>query len=186
MDQIIHQWEEIQYDCAISNSDATCQGVGTRSSQFRKTYSNKSTGFTTQSLEELLNSLRPMGSGGDMNSTTGFAQRPNYYIPSAWRWKSRTANLPCGQKCRASARRTLKSGSKPRRLSIAGSREIKEEKNRRKIHSEWYADQVLRVVDLPVDVDTSNVSAVLKDGILRLDLPKAPHVRATRIEPRSA
>jgi HSP20 family protein len=73
----------------------------------------------------------------------------------------------------------------PRRLSIAGRREIKEEKNRRKIRSEWRADQILRAVDLPTDVDTTKVNASLKDGILVIDLPKAPHAKATRIAPRS-
>ena len=74
----------------------------------------------------------------------------------------------------------------PRRLSIAGRREIKEEKNGRTIRSEWCADQILRTIDLPADVDTAKVIANLKDGILMIDLPKAPHAKATRIEPRSA
>jgi HSP20 family protein len=74
----------------------------------------------------------------------------------------------------------------PHRLSIAGRREFKEGKNSRKLHSEWCADQILRVVDLPMDVDTTKVDAVLKDGVLTVELPKAPHVRATRIEPRPA
>lgn len=72
----------------------------------------------------------------------------------------------------------------PRRISIAGRREIKEEKNRRKIRSEWRADQILRAVDLPTDVDTTKVNATLKDGILVIDLPKAAHAKATRIAPR--
>ncbi|MGB9066933.1 MAG: Hsp20 family protein [Candidatus Acidiferrales bacterium] len=74
----------------------------------------------------------------------------------------------------------------PRRLSIAGRRAIQEERNVRKLHSEWCADQILRVVDLPMDVDTAKVNATLKDGILAIDLPKAPHAKATRIEPRPA
>ncbi|HUK30421.1 MAG TPA: Hsp20 family protein [Candidatus Acidoferrum sp.] len=74
----------------------------------------------------------------------------------------------------------------PRRLRIAGRREFKEEKNGRKIHCETCADQVLRIVDLPVDIDPTKVSASLKDGILTLDLPKAAHAKAVRIEPRSA
>jgi HSP20 family protein len=74
----------------------------------------------------------------------------------------------------------------PRRLSIAGSRETKEDKNGRMIHSEWCGDQVLRVVDLPMDVDAAKANAILKDGILTIDLPKAPHAKAIRIEPRSA
>ncbi len=74
----------------------------------------------------------------------------------------------------------------PQRLMIAGRREIKEEKNGRKIHSEWCADQILRVVDLPREVDTSRVNATVRDGILLIVLPKAAHTKATRIEPRPA
>jgi HSP20 family protein len=72
----------------------------------------------------------------------------------------------------------------PRRLKIAGKREIKEEKNGRKILSEGCADKILRVLDLPMDIDTTKVNASLKDGILTLDLPKAANARAVRIEPR--
>jgi HSP20 family protein len=72
------------------------------------------------------------------------------------------------------------------RLMIAGRREIKEEKNGRKIRSEWCADQILRVVDLPREVDASGVNATVRDGILLIDLPKAAHTKATRIEPRPA
>ena len=74
----------------------------------------------------------------------------------------------------------------PRRLRIAGKREIKEEKNGRKIRCESCADQILRIVDLPADVDTAKVSASLKDGVLTLDLPKTANAKAIRIEPKSA
>ena len=74
----------------------------------------------------------------------------------------------------------------PRRLIIAGRREIKEEKNGRKIHCEWCADQMLRVVNLPTEVDVNKVNATLRDGILQIDLAKAPNSRAARIEPRSS
>ncbi|MGB7283024.1 MAG: Hsp20/alpha crystallin family protein, partial [Candidatus Acidiferrum sp.] len=74
----------------------------------------------------------------------------------------------------------------PRNVRIAGKREIKPEKNGRKVHSEWSADQILRVVNLPTDVDTAKVSANVRDGILTIELPKAPHAKAIRIEPKSA
>lgn len=75
----------------------------------------------------------------------------------------------------------------PRRLSVAGRREFKEEKNGgRKIRSECCADQILRSVELPVDIDPTKVSATLRDGILTIDLPKAPYARAVRVEPKSS
>jgi HSP20 family protein len=74
----------------------------------------------------------------------------------------------------------------PRYLRIMGKREAKEETNARKIRSERCADQILRAVDLPVDVDTARVNATLKDGILTIDLPKAAHATAIHVEPRPA
>ena len=74
----------------------------------------------------------------------------------------------------------------PRYLRITGKREIREEKNARKIRSEWCADQILRAIDLPVDVDTARINASLKDGILTIDLPKAAHAKAIHVEPRPA
>jgi HSP20 family protein len=74
----------------------------------------------------------------------------------------------------------------PRCLKIAGKRETKEEEKKGKmIRSEWCADQILRAVDLPADVDTAKVSASLKDGILTIDLPKAAHAKSVRIEPKA-
>jgi HSP20 family protein len=63
---------------------------------------------------------------------------------------------------------------KPRRLAISGKHETKQAETKDKtIHSEWRADQILRSLDLPADIDTSKVNATLKDGILTVALPKA-------------
>lgn len=75
----------------------------------------------------------------------------------------------------------------PRCLKIAGKRETKEEEKKGKtVRSEWCADQTLRAIDLPAEVDTSKVSASLKDGILTIQLPKAAHAKAVRIEPKAS
>jgi HSP20 family protein len=59
-------------------------------------------------------------------------------------------------------------------LTISGKRETKEEeKNGKMIRSEWCADRIFRTLDLPSDVDPSEVSTMLKDGVLTIDLPKA-------------
>ena len=73
----------------------------------------------------------------------------------------------------------------PRFLKIAGKRETKEEEKKGKmIRSELCADQILRAIDLPADVDTSKATANLKNGVLTIDLPKAAHAKAVRIEPK--
>jgi HSP20 family protein len=75
----------------------------------------------------------------------------------------------------------------PRRLTIAGKHEAQEESKKGKtIYSERCAKEILRVVDLPAAVDSSKVSAILKDGILKIELPKAAHAKAVRIEPKTA
>ena len=75
----------------------------------------------------------------------------------------------------------------PRCLRIAGKRETKEEEKKGKtIRSESCAGQILRVIDLPADVDTSKASASLKDGVLTIDLPKAAHGKAVPIEPKAS
>jgi HSP20 family protein len=75
----------------------------------------------------------------------------------------------------------------PRKLTIAGKHEAREESKKGKtIYSERCANEILRIVDLPVEVDSSKVSAVLKDGVLNIELPKAAHGKTVRIEPKAA
>jgi HSP20 family protein len=75
----------------------------------------------------------------------------------------------------------------PHKLTIAGKHEAQEESKKGKtIYSERCAKEILRVVDLPAEVDSSKVSAMLKDGILNIELPKAAHAKTVRIEPKAA
>jgi HSP20 family protein len=75
----------------------------------------------------------------------------------------------------------------PRRLTIAGKHEGQEQSKKSKtIYSERCAKEILRVVDLPAEVDSSKVSATLKDGILNIELPKAARAKTVRIEPKTA
>ena len=75
----------------------------------------------------------------------------------------------------------------PRRLTIVGKHEGQEQSKKGKtIYSERCAREILRVVDLPAQVDSSKVSATLKDGILNIELPKAAHAKTVRIEPKTA
>ena len=75
----------------------------------------------------------------------------------------------------------------PRKLTISGKHEAQEESKKGKtIYSERCAKEILRVVDLPAEVDSSKVSAILKDGILNIELPKAAHAKTVRIEPKAA
>jgi len=74
-----------------------------------------------------------------------------------------------------------------RRLAISGKRESKkEEKKGKTICSEISSDQIMRVLDLPTDVETEKVTATLKNGVLELLLPKVAKARSIKIEPKSA
>jgi len=85
------------------------------------------------------------------------------------------------------AEKDLEISLEPRSLKIAGKRETKEEEKKGKmIRSELCADQILRAIDLPADVDTSKATANLKNGLLTIDLPKAAHAKAVRIEPKAS
>lgn len=75
----------------------------------------------------------------------------------------------------------------PRRLVITGKRESKrEEKKGKTLYSEACSDQIMRMIDLPAEVETEKVTATLKNGVLDLNLPKSAKARSVRIEPKAA
>jgi HSP20 family protein len=74
----------------------------------------------------------------------------------------------------------------PNKLTIVGKHEAQEERKKAKtIYSERCAKEILRVVYLPADVDSSKASATLRDGILNIELPKAVRAKTVRIEPKA-
>ncbi len=74
----------------------------------------------------------------------------------------------------------------PKRLTITGKHETKkEEKKGRTLYAESCADQILRMVELPAEIDTAKVKANLKHGVLTLTLPKAAKTQALRIHPNA-
>jgi HSP20 family molecular chaperone IbpA len=73
----------------------------------------------------------------------------------------------------------------PSRVTISGKRETsKEEKKGKTVYSETGRDQILRVVDLPVEIETDKATATLKNGVLELSMPKAAKARSIRIQPK--
>jgi HSP20 family protein len=75
----------------------------------------------------------------------------------------------------------------PRRLTITGKHEAKEETKKGKtVYSEMCANEILKIVDLPAQVDTSKVTSTLKDGILTIEMPKAEQAKRVRVEPKTA
>lgn len=69
--------------------------------------------------------------------------------------------------------RELEIGLEPRRLVITGRRQTRGLAPE-VVYSDRCSDQVLRVFAIPADVDPRKVTAALKDGILEIEMPKAP------------
>ena len=73
------------------------------------------------------------------------------------------------------------------RLTISGKRQIEEKHNDKKtVYWQRCADQVLRVIDLPAEANTSNATATLKDGILQVTMQKANAVKNVRVDAKVA
>jgi HSP20 family protein len=53
-------------------------------------------------------------------------------------------------------------------------------------YSEWRSDRFLRKLDLPEIVETDDIKAILKDGLLKLTLKKMAAVEAVKVAVRSA
>lgn len=78
-------------------------------------------------------------------------------------------------------------GVEPCRLTITGKRETKkEEKKGKTVWAESCCDQILRTVDVPAEIETDNVTATLRNGVLELTLPKVAKAHTLRIHPKAA
>jgi HSP20 family protein len=72
------------------------------------------------------------------------------------------------------------------RLTISGKREKHEErKDKKTLYSESCSDEILRVLDLPAEVNAANATANLKDGILELEIPKAAPAKKITVTPKT-
>ena len=60
------------------------------------------------------------------------------------------------------------------RLTISGKKESTEERKKKgkTVYKEQCSNEILRVIDLPADVQATKATATLKDGVLALTLPR--------------
>ncbi|HKQ88191.1 MAG TPA: Hsp20/alpha crystallin family protein, partial [Candidatus Acidoferrales bacterium] len=62
----------------------------------------------------------------------------------------------------------------PTQLTITGKRETTAKWEKAKtLYQEYRSDEILRVVDLPAEVDNERVTTTLKNGMLEFQMPKA-------------
>jgi HSP20 family protein len=81
----------------------------------------------------------------------------------------------------------------PRSLSISGKTETDQDDQGTGEtvldspgHSLRRTEQILRVIELPVDVDPANAKATVKDSTLEVVMPKAPPAKSVRVQAKVA
>lgn len=80
----------------------------------------------------------------------------------------------------------LKINVEPRRITITGKRETRNEsKTGKTIYREACSDQIRRVVDLPAAVAVKKAKSKVKDGVLELDLQKAEPDKQAEAGPKA-
>ncbi len=73
------------------------------------------------------------------------------------------------------------------RLTISGKKETKEEQKKgTTLYEEQCSNQLLRVIELPAEVDSAKATATVKNGRLEISVPKAAKVTAARVEVKAA
>jgi HSP20 family protein len=72
----------------------------------------------------------------------------------------------------------------PTRLTISGKREANQERQEKGkvIYRELCSSEMLRVIDLPAEIDPEKTKATLKNGVLELEMPKAQRALSKRVE----
>jgi HSP20 family protein len=75
----------------------------------------------------------------------------------------------------------------PRRVIITGKRESKvEDKQGDAVYVEQCSDEIFRTMDLPAEVNVLKVTAMLKDGVLTVQLPKAAATKPAFADSKTA
>jgi len=77
----------------------------------------------------------------------------------------------------------------PRRVTISGRRESHSDGKPEKsatVYQEQCSSELLRVINLPAEVDASKATATLRNGILELNMPKVAQVESKQVQVKAA
>lgn len=75
----------------------------------------------------------------------------------------------------------------PTRIVITGKREsTKEEKKGKTVYTEACSNQIMRIISLPSEVNAHKTTAVLRNGVLEVTLPKSTKADAVKIQTKAA
>lgn len=75
----------------------------------------------------------------------------------------------------------------PTRVVITGNREsTKEQKKDKTVYTEACSGQIMRVIALPAEVNADKTTAILKNGVLELTLPKLAKAETIKIQSKAS
>jgi len=78
--------------------------------------------------------------------------------------------------------------AEPQRVVITGKQEGKteEEKKGKIVRSEIFSNEIMRVVELPAEIEAEKATATVKNGVLTMAMPKAAKARTVTVKPAAA
>ncbi len=102
-----------------------------------------------------------------------FTAESDILPPLQLRIKETTDSLTVDAETPEFSAKELEVSLEPWRLTISGSKETKEEQKKGEMISQTQTtNELLRVIDLPSEIDSTKATAILKNGHLELNLPK--------------
>ena len=98
--------------------------------------------------------------------------------PLQLRIKEKEASLTIEAETPGFSAKDLEVSLDPWRLTISGKKDTKEEQKKgQTTYQEQSTNELLRVIDLPSEIDSTRAIATLKNGLLEIGLPKAANNR---------
>ena len=98
--------------------------------------------------------------------------------PLQLRIKEKEASLTIEAETPGFSAKDLEVSLDPWRLTISGKKDTKEEQKKgQTTYQEQSTNELLRVIDLPSEIDSTRAIATLKNGLLEIKLPKAANNR---------